>query len=150
MTTIAYRDGIIASDSRAYSGDKHPIGDKQKVFALPGGRLVGISSSVVGAPNHFLAWLAALPADAPLVSAVAGQEHLVQALVVERSGEAFYWNDGRTFTGPIKADFYAIGSGQQTALAALELGKSAAEAIELAIKLDPWTGGEARTLEHPK
>lgn len=140
----------MAGDSRAYSGDKHPIGHKQKIFALPGGRLVGVSSSVVGAPNHFITWLCSLDPKIFLASAVADQEHLVQALVVEPNGDAFYWNDGRTFTGPIQADYYAIGSGQQTALAALTLGKSAAEAIELAILLDPWTGGDVRTLEHPK
>jgi len=148
MTTIAYRAGILAGDSRAYSGDKHPIGNKTKVFRLRGGRLVGVSSSVVGAPSNFLAWLNSLPDDAALERAVADQEHLVQALVVEPDGSAFYWNDGRAFTGPVKADFYAIGSGQQSAYMAMKLGKSAEDAIRLTIEVDPWTGGEVRSVKH--
>jgi hypothetical protein len=31
LTTICYRDGVMAADTRAYSGDKLPIGSKTKI-----------------------------------------------------------------------------------------------------------------------
>ncbi|WP_456868288.1 hypothetical protein [Galbibacter sp. BG1] len=157
MTTIAYRDGIMAGDSRAWSGDKHPIGSKTKVYQV-NGFLVGISSSKVGETTCFLNFLKTHlgvksiydPEDhfkCP-TTIDADREYGVQALVVDKDGSAYYWDDGQAFSGPLRADYYAIGSGEQTALAAMVLGKSAAEAVELAIQLDPWTGGEVETVSH--
>ncbi len=41
----------------------------------------------------------------------------------------------------IFAPFFAIGSGRDFAIAAMALGKSAAQAVELASRFDIWTGG---------
>lgn len=41
----------------------------------------------------------------------------------------------------IFASFFAIGSGRDFAIAAMALGKSALEAVELASRFDVWTGG---------
>lgn len=148
MTTIAYRNGIMASDSRAYSGDKHPIGEKQKIFQFPDGTLVGASSSVVGEPDAFIRWLMSLGKDADYRSAVSPRKFLVASILVRPDGSGFYWDDGENFTGPLENEFYAVGSGEQSAYAAMLCGKSAAEAIEIAIMVDPWTGGRVRTLTH--
>jgi hypothetical protein len=40
--------------------------------------------------------------------------------------------------------FYAIGSGTKCALAAMHCGKTAAEAVDIAKKIDPHTGGETQ------
>ena len=50
MTIIAYRDGIMAADSRAYTGDPDPIGVKQKI-RWHDGELLGASSRAVGIPG---------------------------------------------------------------------------------------------------
>jgi len=149
MTTIAYRDGIMAGDSRAWSGDKHPIGSKSKVFKI-GDFLIGISSSKVGEPTCFLHLLVEHlgTGSSDLTRINADREYGVQALVVDKAGDAYYWDDGQAFSGPLKADYYAIGSGEQTALAAMVLGRSAVEAVELAIQLDPWTGGKVETVSY--
>lgn len=147
MTTIAYRDGLMASDTRAYSGDKHPIGFKSKISRLGDGTLIGISSSTVGAPTEFLSWLLDQPIGERYES-VSEDPLPVQALVVCPDGRAYYWDDGKAFTGPLRADFFAIGSGEQTALAALLLGRSAEEAVELAKQVDPWTGGKVEVMGH--
>lgn len=148
MTTIAYRAGVMASDTRAYSGDKHPIGTKQKVFRMEDGTLVGVSSSIVGTPTAFMNWFRGIPANMDLSEVVADTEHMVQALVVKPDGSAFYWNDSRAFSGPLEGEFFAIGSGQYSALAAMICGKDAVGAIEVAIEVDPWTGGQVRTVRH--
>ena len=57
-----------------------------------------------------------------------------------------YWcgvdnNDGTTWRQPLE-DSDAVGSGQQFALAALDFGKSAKEAVEYAATRDCYTGGK--------
>jgi ATP-dependent protease HslVU (ClpYQ) peptidase subunit len=44
------------------------------------------------------------------------------------------------------AKTFAIGSGCKYAMAAMACGKTPAEAIKVAAKLDPFTGGAVRTL----
>jgi hypothetical protein len=41
-------------------------------------------------------------------------------------------------------EFYAIGSGTKCALAAMHMGATAAESIEIAKKIDPHTGGKVQ------
>lgn len=48
MTTIAYRNGVMAADTRAYSGGKLPIGTKTKIERLEDGTLLGVSSITPG------------------------------------------------------------------------------------------------------
>lgn len=38
-------------------------------------------------------------------------------------------------------DFYAVGSGAKVALGAMACGKSAVEAVRIAARFDPYTGG---------
>jgi hypothetical protein len=47
---------------------------------------------------------------------------------------------------------YAIGSGAKEALAAMYCGKSAAEAVRIAARIDPYTGGRivSMSLDEPK
>lgn len=47
----------------------------------------------------------------------------------------------------IDAPFYAIGSGAQFAVGAMEMGATPAKAIEIAMKHDSYTGGSITTLE---
>lgn len=47
----------------------------------------------------------------------------------------------------ITEEFYAIGSGAKVALGAMHHGASAQEAVEIAKLVDPYTGGEVKTME---
>lgn len=42
---------------------------------------------------------------------------------------------------------FAIGSGSRYAMAAMACGKTPAEAVKIAAKFDPFTGGPVRTLK---
>lgn len=143
MTTVCFKDGIMSADTRAYSGDKHPIGNKNKLYRLANGTLVGCSSSAVGEPARFARWLSMFGDDLDCATVESDEPHGVQALVVQPDGSVFYWQDGTSFTGPLEADFYAIGSGEQYAYGAMMMGASAQEAVEVAIAVDQWTGGTA-------
>lgn len=141
MTTIAYRDGIMAADSRAYAGSKHPIGTKAKIHRLADGSLFGASSSKVGQCDKLRRIV-----EERGVTATLDDDVPVQAIVVCPSGEIWYFNDNDSFSGPVDAEFIAIGSGEEYAHGAMMMGADAARAVEIAIACDPWTGGQVQML----
>lgn len=133
MTTVVYRDGIMAADSRAYSGDKHPIGNKVKIRRLPDGTLLGASSTLPGAGETVLDWYANGQEEETILPA-----HFT-LLVAKTNGDVFYANDDRIFSGPLTGDFFSIGSGEQYAHGALLMGACAVEAVRAACLADAWT-----------
>lgn len=60
------------------------------------------------------------------------------AIVLDRSG--IYRYEGNCYPIPVLDDHHAAGSGTDVALTAMRLGKSPAEAVELACELDLKTG----------
>lgn len=46
----------------------------------------------------------------------------------------------------VEDEFIAVGSGRKAAVAAMKCGRSAAEAIEIAMAIDPYTGGVIKTM----
>jgi len=139
MTCIVYRDGIMAADSRAYGGDKVPIGYKQKIKRLEDGTLIGVSSTVVGASSALIDWWKAghknendwfdkLPEKFTL-------------LAVTPNGEGFMACNTLLITGPLQANYFAIGSGKEYALGAMAYSElcNAIAAVAAACKLDTWS-----------
>lgn len=144
MTTVVYRDGVMAGDSRAYSGDKHPIGAKVKIRRLPDGTLLGASSTIPGAGEAVLDWYAnGAKKDADL------PEHFT-LLVAKPNGDVFYNNGGKIFSGPLIGDFFSIGSGEQYAHGALLMGASAVEAVKAACLADAWTDFPIFAISHKR
>ncbi len=143
MTTIAYRDGIMAADSRAYSGDKTPIGFKAKIHRLADGTLFGVSTTSVGGDQILRRWI---EAGCPVVAGDALKPESFMALMVKPDGTVWYANNNLEWSGPLLAEFWAIGSGEHFALGALAHGASAEEAVAAAIRLDPWSDGEITVL----
>lgn len=140
MTTIVYRNGFLAADTRAYSGDKPPIGQKTKIFRNDAKQLAcGTSSSVVGIGEHFWKWLNGQISDERFNAIFDNnEEKRFTALVIEK-GRVFLYDDSIFPTGPLTADYFAIGSGEEYALGALEMGASAEQAVRVACKHDIWS-----------
>ena len=139
MTTIAYKDGVIAYDSRATRGTTITDDDCEKLETVKGVRFL-----CTGCTCDFDALIAAYfgtSASAP----------------VEASGYAFdgdtLWligHDDKTgfWKGKLRLDTCdAIGSGSAFALAAMDMGATAALAVEMAKKRDTCTGGRVRTFQ---
>lgn len=145
MTTIAFRAGMLAADSRAWSGDKTPIGSKQKIRELADGSLIGISTNIPGYAEALWKWVEAgrVFADAPK----SNRETNFEILLVDPEGQVFYANDEFHFTGPLTDEFFAIGSGGHYALGAMRHGASALEAVECGCALDVWSSHPVYTLE---
>jgi len=143
MTTIVYRDGILAADSRAYSGAQTPIGTKHKIGALSDGTLVAISTTMPGLSERVMQFL-----EAGLAGGYednAGPEPDVlrdnfTMLLVDPEGQVFYASNSMMLSGPLEAECFAIGSGCEYALGAMYAGADAVSAVQAAIKGDPYTG----------
>lgn len=153
MSTIAYRDGKMAADSRAYAGSSDPIGSKQKIFRLDDGTLIGVSTTRPGVSEAFVEWYERVHLDTdarhmddPHPQVFSEPNGKLTALVVTPDESVYLFEESCMPSGPLEAPFFAIGSGNQYALGALEMGASVEEAIACAIKCDVWSGGEVRTL----
>lgn len=139
MTTIAYKNGVIAYDTRQTRGD----------------RIVSDSSSKCEKVNDVLFFLSGAVCDEKaLIAAYFG---MPSSAPVECSG--YVVDGGRLMlvghddkTGIWKQDLDpsnpdAIGSGAPYALVAMDMGATAAEAVRAAMKRDIYTGGKVRAVK---
>lgn len=137
MSVIVYHDGVMAADTRAYSGSSHPVGNKMKIHRLADGSLLGLSSSTPGLPEEFKAWLER-GADR---EDYAPAEVDIEALLIAPDGKAYLYTDSYFRCGPLIGDTFTIGSGKKYALGAIKAGCDAEEAVHVAIACDPFCGG---------
>ena len=135
MTTIAW-DGIsLCSDSLMTCAGVR-VGTMKKIHKLHGG-LVAVAGQV-SAAQVVLRWLEAGCPDKP------EDDIDFTALWIKRDGTV--WCIESDFNPYPMSGPCTIGSGGDIALAALTLGKTAREAVELGIKLDCISGGEIQEL----
>lgn len=139
MTTIAYRDGVLAADSLVTLGDTKVHGRYHKIVRI-GGHLIGTAGSVAACQN-FLDWLREGDED----SVPPKGEY--KALVVNPKGKVREFEGGSLLPVPRGAKFYSIGSGAPYALAAMYAGATATEAVKIAAKIDTSTGLPVKTLK---
>ncbi len=142
MTTVAYRDGVMAADTRGVRYDMPRICHK----------IHRVADAIIGfAGNYsdclvFIDWwrdghdLKKLPefkmyrgeSDAPDIEAL-----VLTADGIERWTEHFQRD-------PILDPFFAIGSGAGAAMAAMHMGADAAEAVRIASLVFTSTGGNVQ------
>lgn len=130
MTTIAWRDGVLASDSQATGGNVKSR--CAKLFQLGDGRIVGIAGDYA----RGCAFVEALKRGEPIKTNMKG----VCALVLAGDGTVTEYDDS-PHPMPVIDSFYAIGSGRMAAMAAMTCGKSALEAVHVAAEIDCYTSG---------
>jgi hypothetical protein len=138
MTTIAYRWGVLASDSMSNnSGWINPY-SAEKLFRLPDGTVAGVCG-VLAEATKFVQWLRdGEDGEAPTLS-----EGCVIRL--RKDGTVTIYESGASFD--IKPEFAAWGSGGPVANAAMYMGADAAKAIEVASLIDDRTGGKIVTMK---
>lgn len=138
MTTIAYKDGVIAYDSRQTRGGAIVSDDAPKCQVVD-----GVSFFLAGAVCDEKALIAAYfgtPSAVPVECsgyAVDGG----RLLMVGYDDKTGIWKQE---LDPANPD--AIGSGSAYALAAMDMGASAEDAVRAAMKRDIYTGGRVRTM----
>lgn len=133
MTTIAYRDGVMAADSLSTS-DGIAMGTVAKAIRREDGAMCGAAGST-SLIRALLAWFEnGEGGDKPDL-----KDNGAQALIIRPTGST-EWHDEFGFH-VISAPFFAIGSGRDVALGAMAAGASAEEAVEHAIRFDINSGG---------
>ena len=138
MTTIAYKDGVIAYDSRQTRGGAIVSDDAPKCQVVD-----GVSFFLAGAVCDEKALIAAY-FGAPSAAPVECSGYAVDGgklLMVGYDDKTGIWKQE---LDPANPD--AIGSGSAYALAAMDMGASAEGAVRAAMKRDIYTGGKIRTL----
>lgn len=144
MTTIAFRDGYFASDSQYThsSEDDKSGGSARKHVTMKlfrkriRNRDVILATAGDGSPGMlFVDWY--------------GKRSKPPAELRDADIEVLVWDgkkllsfDGWCRSEEITEAFYAIGSGAKAALGAMHMGATSREAVEIAAKIDPYTGGD--------
>lgn len=153
MSVIVYdhTQQIMTADTRAYSGDPHPTGNKMKIHKIKegpfAGSLLGITSSQPGMAEQLKQWIT----EGMDKEAFAPSQPDFEALLVKPDGEIFLFVDAYYPSGPLVGDVFTIGSGKKYALGALRAGANPIQAVEVAIRCDSMCGGPvaALTLHEP-
>lgn len=144
MTVIAYRDGVLATDSACFINGIR-AGTVRKAYEYRGWLFgwcgaSGFERTVRAMIDHLeevdrlegaAAW-PALPAECSVLL-------VSPAGLVDSVTEHSRWE-------PISADFLAIGSGCEVAVGAMDQGASAEEAVRAAIRRNAWCGGDVQAV----
>ena len=147
MTTIAFRDGVMAADTMAHSSEK--LCRSKKLFRVSNGEVIGFSGVWIDG-KLFVDWYdKGADRDEPPPWRTQGDEKVnFNALVLTADG-IYEWSY-ELVADRVLDDFWAIGTGSSAALAAMRCGRNAQEAIYIAMQIDPYTGGEVETMELAK
>jgi 20S proteasome alpha/beta subunit len=132
MTTIAYRSGVLAGDTRVAIGE-HVVDDMVKVHVLPDGSLFGGAGDVedVKRLQHALE----TDTEEPTLENVS-------AILIEPGGEI--WGYEGSVWVRLRGQYFAIGSGAVVALAAMDAGADAIKAVKIGIKRNTGSGGRVK------
>jgi ATP-dependent HslUV protease subunit HslV len=140
MTTIAYRDGILAADSRA-TFQSEEGGARcvrcRKIYRKKTKAGIEVLIGTAGESSSGLLFVDWYGSDRkPPIKFLDGDADFL-CLVVTPSGVLEYdkWCRGEE----VEEEFAAIGSGAKAALGALYAGASAEEAVRIACKIDPYS-----------
>lgn len=136
MTTIAYKDGIIATDGQETAGDVIVHLDATKCAESE-----GIIYFLCGSEEDRESLISAWPDGKVNKGCNAGGFAINQGILLGCCA-----NNGRasTWSHPPSAN-WAFGSGEQFAIGAMDAGLTAADAIGIASNRDVATGGTIRT-----
>ncbi|NMZ77487.1 proteasome subunit beta [Pseudomonas nitroreducens] len=138
MTTIAYKDGVIAYDSLVTAGGTVIYDDFDKKRERNGVLFFGCGSTA-DIELLITAYFGETPNCELDARAIAFRDGKLSLLVFE---------SGRVFESEILPERpYAIGSGQDHAWTAMDMGATAYQAVQLAAKRDTGTGGNIRTFQ---
>lgn len=135
MTTVVYKGGVLAADRRVTELN-HIHGTTRKIFKLTHcmigfcGDFVEIQKVLEWVKGGFVGSPPELRKDAE-----------VDAIYVDNSGNGFYIQSPDFILQPLDTPYMAIGSGAMYAKGAMAAGKSAVEAVKIAMIFDANTGG---------
>ena len=159
MTTIAYKEGVLASDSGAFDDQRNLyLGFTPKVYTLSGGLLYGAAGDIDDRAVRNLLDAVRSPDQLPSTRELLETKCDVEAIVVFPDGKLFTImvakadedkpdSDWVAEVAEIRTPYIALGSGRQIALGAMWAGLTATKAIEAAMEHNVWTRGPVQSLK---
>lgn len=137
MTTIAYRDGVLAADSRlTREGDGGSwFHSCRKIYRVHAGTDKAALIATVGENGPGELFVEQYHNEKLVRSDFADADF--ECLVLSRHG-LFLFDRWCAMT-KIDEPFFALGCGAKAALGAMHFGASAVQAVEIACKIDPYT-----------
>lgn len=143
MTTVAYRDGIIAADTGMVIGDTR-IGFTRKIARSPHGAIGGGAGSA-GFVESFLRWIdnGAKDGDAP--EPRTDNDYIDRGILIKPGAQhiVHVFEPGGWCT--VECAYYALGDGREVALGCFFKNGGAIEAVEAAMLHTSFTFGK---IEH--
>lgn len=137
MTTIVFRDGILAADRAIFDRETY-CGETLKIFRSECGAIGGLAG-FMGDSATFRDWMAA-PGGIAIDQPPEFQHQDSEALVITKAGDCYWIGPGKRWAKQL-AEYHVIGSGFRIAMGALAAGVSAEQAVKIACDLDTYTRG---------
>lgn len=135
MTAIAYRNGVMAADTACnIAGILIHVPKVMKVR----GHLIGVCGNNTPPDEYLLKWFFATAAGENKTPIPTFE---FDAMVVTPKAKIQVW-DQRGVYEPISAPFFAVGSGSDFCMGAMEMGATAVQAVRAAIKWGPAIRGQ--------
>lgn len=141
MTTIAYRDGVLAADTAMCQGGVM-MGNTIKIVRREDGDMAG-SAGDASYNFAFAAWFLAGEIG-PAPKAEQDDQSFDRGVIFRKSGIMDVFEPRGQFQAT--APYFAFGSGKESALGAMFAGADAITAVQAALKFDPHTGGDLTIL----
>lgn len=152
MTTIAWDGETLASDSQSTNSDAISSLSEQKIFlprdaewSVNGEKVVAIATAGdCGIEDQLFSLLA----DNLTYKTEFTTECDFSAIAITSKGSALLINkdEGKVHASIwLRNESVAIGSGHMIARAAMRVGKTAVEAVQLAIEMDIYSGGDIQS-----
>jgi len=136
VTTIAYRDGVMAADGRVTDGQLVVTYECKKIRKLSDGALFALCGDDY-LEEAIVEWLEACE---PETVPPTGKDFT--AILVDTSGNlSTYSGVGERFLPWYDVKFAAFGSGGELAYGAMEMGATADQAVAVAIRRNTHSGG---------
>lgn len=147
MTTIAFKDGVMAADSR---GNDENVGivPIPKVFRkkIKGKEYIfGVAGYWEGA-LMFVEWFRTR--DNALHERLMKLSGDSEFDVLIWDGKKLLYADQFMYLVEVTEPYYALGSGAKHAITAMDCGRSARQAVQMAMKRDSNTGGRVVSMRH--
>lgn len=142
MTIIAYKDGVLAADRLMTVNGGTIVGEVRKIARSVSGYVLGGAAGSAGYAAAFLKWILneAPPGEEPTPKQGDG---LYDRGILIRAADPnvieVHEPDG---THTINVECYALGSGRELALGAMDFGATAEEAVAITIARETSCGGE--------
>lgn len=147
MTIIAYRKGVMASDTKLSAGGLN-WSNCTKIKKVKGW-LIGAAGPWDASEAfmaHFdpIAHIKTLKITLPPAT---DKDDAMCAIMVSPKGKIYYTEAGGVIGTLRTQGFIAIGSGEGIAMAGMEMGATAIEAVKLAMKYNVYCGGRVHKIK---